>query len=57
MWEYACNRSGPPTQVSHILEDLPNSYRQVYAALRKQDLCDDFCFFLEAALRAKLAGK
>ena len=54
VWEYTRDRSGSPHSLSQNLEDLPASYRQVHAALQKQNMCDHFCFFLEAGLRAKL---
>lgn len=55
-WEFTRDRSLSPARGPHNLEGLPASYRQVHAALRKINMCDHFCFFLEAPLRAKLEG-
>ncbi|KAF1923052.1 uncharacterized protein M421DRAFT_9959 [Didymella exigua CBS 183.55] len=54
VWEFKRNHLAS-LKSSHELEALPASYRRVYAALRKQNICDHFCFFLEASLRVKLA--
>lgn len=56
VWEFTRERSASPTLGPYNLEGLPASYRQVHAALRKTNMCDHFCFFLEAPLRAKLEG-